>query len=78
MVSLILWNDNPYIVSSLLPADTELARLTSLAEHPQRGQERPGSDVDCFSKTVIILVEKLVSGVVHITQDHYTSHLVNS
>ena len=55
----------------------ELARLTSLAEHTQRGQERPGSDVDSFSKTVIILVNKLVSGVVYITQDRYTSHLVN-
>ena len=74
MVSFIFWSGNPYLVSSPLLADTELAKLTSLAELPQRGHLRSESDVDYLSKTVIILVDKLVFGVVHIAQNHHTSH----
>ena len=59
MVSFI-WSGNPCLVSSPKLADTELAKLTSLAETPQRDHWRSGSEVDYLSKTVIILVDKLV------------------
>ena len=58
MVSFI-WSGNPCLVSSPLLADTELAKLTSLAETPQRDHWRSGSEVDYLSKTVIFWLTNL-------------------